>query len=352
MQAVVFVQESNEKTVLEGLLPKTGLFHRILYIQNIEQYLAYAKNHQIDVVFLDIDISPINRMELAENMKSYNEDIHIIFFSRYYQYAVHAFEINALDYILKPITLERLLKSIKRIPVHHHHHSHDGIRISCFGNLHFFQWNKQALNIKWRTAKAKELFCLLLQYRFRKLSKEMLIDMLWPNANMNGATTLLYTTITQVRKTMKSIRADIKLSRDQNGYYLKANEQEVEIYIETWEQLLLQFPTINQNNAGVVRDILKKYRPYLEDEGYSWTEPERIRLHNIWLTYLYRLIEYSIEKKELEQAMQLCFDIQTMDPDEEKSYQYLLTIYNKLGDVKGAIRQYAKLKEIKNQLVN
>lgn len=80
MQAVVFVQESNEKTVLEGLLPKTGLFHRILYIQNIEQYLAYAKNHQIDVVFLDIDISPINRMELAENMKSYNEDIHIIFF--------------------------------------------------------------------------------------------------------------------------------------------------------------------------------------------------------------------------------------------------------------------------------
>jgi len=66
-------------------------------------------NHTIDLVFLDINMPEISGISFA---KSINKDIKIIFTTAYREYAVEGFELQAVDYLLKPISFERLLKAV------------------------------------------------------------------------------------------------------------------------------------------------------------------------------------------------------------------------------------------------
>jgi DNA-binding LytR/AlgR family response regulator len=67
------------------------------------------RNHAIDLVFLDINMPEISGIAFA---KSINKDIKIIFTTAYRDYAVEGFELQAVDYLLKPISFNRLLKAI------------------------------------------------------------------------------------------------------------------------------------------------------------------------------------------------------------------------------------------------
>jgi len=66
-------------------------------------------NNDIDLVFLDINMPEISGISFA---KSINKNIKIIFTTAYRDYAVEGFELQAVDYLLKPISFERLLKAV------------------------------------------------------------------------------------------------------------------------------------------------------------------------------------------------------------------------------------------------
>jgi two-component system LytT family response regulator len=65
-----------------------------------------------DLIFLDINMPGMNGFELLENLE---ETPNVIFVTAYDEYAIQAFEVNALDYILKPVNPERLRDAINKI---------------------------------------------------------------------------------------------------------------------------------------------------------------------------------------------------------------------------------------------
>ena len=65
-----------------------------------------------DVVFLDIQMPGESGLDLLERV---NVKAHVIFVTAYDKYAIRAFEVSALDYLLKPVSPERLAKSIERL---------------------------------------------------------------------------------------------------------------------------------------------------------------------------------------------------------------------------------------------
>ena len=67
-----------------------------------------------DLVFMDIKMPEMSGFEVAEKLQKSKKPPGIIFTTAYDKYAIEAFEINALDYILKPFVRERLVKSIDR----------------------------------------------------------------------------------------------------------------------------------------------------------------------------------------------------------------------------------------------
>jgi len=74
--------------------------------------LDLIKELEPDLVFLDIQMPGINGFDVLEQIGS---DVKVIFVTAFDEYALRAFEVNALDYLLKPVNPERLLQSIERL---------------------------------------------------------------------------------------------------------------------------------------------------------------------------------------------------------------------------------------------
>ncbi|MFD2130947.1 LytR/AlgR family response regulator transcription factor [Pseudogracilibacillus auburnensis] len=70
---------------------------------------------EVDVIFLDIHLPEINGIELAEQIINEKPDLIVVFVTAYDQYAVKAFELNALDYLVKPVKLDRLRLTLDRV---------------------------------------------------------------------------------------------------------------------------------------------------------------------------------------------------------------------------------------------
>lgn len=75
---------------------------------------AFAALHMnpVDVIFIDIEMPGINGLNFIRSLKKTPV---VVFITAYAQYAVDAFEIDAIDYLVKPVTMDRFLKTVRKI---------------------------------------------------------------------------------------------------------------------------------------------------------------------------------------------------------------------------------------------
>jgi len=70
------------------------------------------QNNQVDLMFLDIQMPQLTGIEF---MKSLDNPPLVVFTTAYSEYAVEGFEMNAIDYLLKPISMERFMKAVNKV---------------------------------------------------------------------------------------------------------------------------------------------------------------------------------------------------------------------------------------------
>ncbi len=80
-----------------------------------KKFLEEVAAKKPDVVFLDIEMPVFDGFTVAEEMAHMVPDTRIVFVTAYNEYAIKAFEINAIDYVLKPISRERLSSTVNRL---------------------------------------------------------------------------------------------------------------------------------------------------------------------------------------------------------------------------------------------
>ncbi|WP_434036607.1 LytR/AlgR family response regulator transcription factor [Formosa sp. 4Alg 33] len=97
------------REVIASHLSKISNITVVASCSNAIEAFNQISNHTIDLVFLDINMPEISGISFA---KSINPSIKIIFTTAYRDYAVEGFELQAVDYLLKPISFERLLKAV------------------------------------------------------------------------------------------------------------------------------------------------------------------------------------------------------------------------------------------------
>lgn len=76
------------------------------------QAIAFLNSHSIDVLFLDIQMHGMNGFELLSRMP---EQPFVIFTTAYDEYALKAFEVNSIDYLLKPVEAEQLERALTKL---------------------------------------------------------------------------------------------------------------------------------------------------------------------------------------------------------------------------------------------
>ena len=109
ISCLIIDDEAIAREVIASHLSKIKNISVIASCSNAIEAFNYIRNHNIDLVFLDINMPEISGISFA---RSINKDIKIIFTTAYRDYAVEGFELQAVDYLLKPISFERLLKAI------------------------------------------------------------------------------------------------------------------------------------------------------------------------------------------------------------------------------------------------
>lgn len=93
----------------------------------------YLQKEPVDLLFLDIEMPGLTGISLADALDG---ETRIIFTTAYRNYAVDAFEVDALDYLVKPISLERLLKALKKFEATVYAAGHDKKRIETTKAAH------------------------------------------------------------------------------------------------------------------------------------------------------------------------------------------------------------------------
>ena len=109
IQCLIVDDETVARDILATHLSKIKNVCVVPQCKNALEAFNYINNHKVDLVFLDINMPEISGISFA---KSINKNIKIIFTTAYRNYAVEGFELKAVDYLLKPITFERLLQAI------------------------------------------------------------------------------------------------------------------------------------------------------------------------------------------------------------------------------------------------
>ncbi|MFT5213990.1 MAG: two-component system LytT family response regulator [Polaribacter sp.] len=111
INCVIVDDEPVARNVLETFVAKIPNLELVKSCKNAMEAFEVANQQKIDIFFLDINMPDISGLSLA---KSINQKAKIIFTTAYREYAVDGFNLQAVDYLLKPISFDRFLQSIHK----------------------------------------------------------------------------------------------------------------------------------------------------------------------------------------------------------------------------------------------
>ncbi|WP_175615641.1 LytR/AlgR family response regulator transcription factor [Piscibacillus halophilus] len=100
---------------MHGIVSSIEEVEIVFLTTSAEEAYKQIKKESIDVLIADIEMPNMSGYELADIIHSHALDIAVIFVTATSGYAVHAFELNVHDYIMKPYPKERLIQSMKRL---------------------------------------------------------------------------------------------------------------------------------------------------------------------------------------------------------------------------------------------
>lgn len=258
---VIYVDD--EQPALDAFQSKVKEFTEIeslCLFSDGEEALEYAKNHKIDTAFLDIDMPALNGIELAKELKKIDVNIRIFFMTAYEQYALDAFGVKALGYILKPYTKSEIKDALETAALMRSR-SEKRVKIQTIPNF-MLKVDGKKLPLGGKRA---ELFALLTDKAEAGISSGEAIACLWPDRLKDEKTQTLYrVTFHQLMEELKDAGIDDIIRTEGKMKYLVTELVDCDLY-----RIL----------NGDVEEI-KKYGGYYLKE-YDWAETRNGQLASI-----------------------------------------------------------------------
>ena len=116
MNVLIVDDEPKARNLLKKILQENCDYVQTIFeASNLEQGVKSIKENRPKIVFLDIEMPNEQGLEILNYFEKEEIDFEIVFTTAYSQYALRAFEMNAIDYILKPIRPKRLLEVVEKV---------------------------------------------------------------------------------------------------------------------------------------------------------------------------------------------------------------------------------------------
>jgi two-component system LytT family response regulator len=111
IHCIIVDDEPIARDILNEHLGKIDRIRVVASCKNALEAFQAINDYPVDLVFLDINMPEIDGLAFARSM---TQQIKVIFTTAYREYAVDGFDLRAVDYLLKPVSFERLLQSINK----------------------------------------------------------------------------------------------------------------------------------------------------------------------------------------------------------------------------------------------
>ena len=112
LRAIIIDNDSASVEYLKSLMDKLNDFEVLGAFSNPFEALKTVLSEEIDVIFIELNIPNFSGFEFIRNLPS---DIQVVVISNVKEYAIEAFELDVLDYLIKPLSQSRFLKTISRL---------------------------------------------------------------------------------------------------------------------------------------------------------------------------------------------------------------------------------------------
>ncbi|AKL97295.1 response regulator receiver and SARP domain containing protein [Clostridium aceticum] len=342
LKAIIVDDEILAVKLIENLLREKEEVEIVGVCNDAKDVIKMVERLNPHIVFLDIEMPGDNGITVAEEITKTDENIEIIFVTAYEGYAIEAFRVHAANYLLKPINKQHLYQTINRIMKRKNIHKNipkDNtlLKAQMMGN--FILYNKLGEPIKWRTKKVKELCVLLLHYR-KPIHRTQIIENLWPEYSLEKSTTILHTTVYQLRKELKSCGYSEPILYSNECYSLN-----ISIHIdESMFPLELDYAIDSEELLSLIDKAIKGY---LGDEDYIWTigygEKIKEKTKQIFDKYVIYHIDSDKRPNQWRSILEKLIEFDSFD---EMYYRELIKYYIETQNISKANLIYKRLETL------
>ncbi|WP_341346143.1 response regulator [Paenibacillus sp. FSL H3-0469] len=333
----------------ELLLQCEGISSVLTY-DNPREALAAASELKPDVLFLDIQMPELSGLAFAEKLLPFSPDTDIVFVTAYRNYAVEAFDLSAMDYLLKPVEPSRLLKTWNKLlskrlaqaPAGAAETAGAAGKTTAFRLLGDYELTSPQGLVKWRTHKAQELFAYL--WIHRQGSVSVILNDVFPQWNYEKGKQYLHTTVYQIRTTLKkaALEDKIELTFGRENYRLESRGIESDI-----EKFQDAAALAMQN--GSLEDMQQAAALYTGDLLQSldslWVYSARDKYRRLYLKLLEQLTLGLVQAARPYEAEDYAVRLTELEPLEESYALRLIAIYYETAKPLRAQRKFTQFSE-------
>jgi len=346
MKVILVDDEKSMLLIMKKMICKIPETEVIGAFQSSSEAYRFIKENKVDIAFIDIKMPEEGGLDFARKIISEFQKIDIVFLTSHREYALDAFDVHAMDYMVKPVSQERLEHTIKRsrerrittLP-----YSYLGasgkLSVYCLGGLHIKGVDGSRVQIN--SSKSLELLVYLLLNKGEFVSKWRIMEDVFSEMSPHNAETYLNTTIYKLRKALGQHEMKEAVISESEGYRIDVKD----IYIDfiDFDRRVNALSIINESN---VEDAIKTEKIFsgqlFGDKGYHWSLADIGRLSEVHWDFAKKLGSYLLKNNRLDISLQILRKMMIENELDEEVNCILMRVYAAKRDRISLIKHYSR----------
>ena len=346
---------------------KSPDIENVVFFDDEYDALEWAKNHPVDIAFLDIELHEMNGIELARRLVEYHPDLSVIFCTGYDQYALNVLSLHMdAGYLLKPFRSSQVQKEISHVKSKHpsgksqllskDSENSQTVSIRLMGEFSITCGGKEITLLSSKMRKATSfLEYLILNYGVQ-IPKQRLINLFWSNYLYSNPDSAIKALVSRLRKTLSEIRPDLEncIVSDTGSYSFQV-QPDMEIDVLTLRRLFSEMETEEKSfrQEELFRQIQQLYTGDLYFPGdFIGGETFVTDLHTQYLSAVRRYTGRLMADRKYQQVLEICRSVSMIDPFDEGLHMRIMEAQNALGHPEEAVKEYEKLRSLHRKHLN
>ncbi|MFC5704079.1 response regulator [Cohnella faecalis] len=345
LRAIIVDDEELSVKRLNRMLSGSGVVEICRTFQNPLDAYEFVKSHadSVDIAFLDISMPEIDGMSLSARLRALDRSMDIVFVTGYDEYAVKAFDMDALDYLLKPVTAERVAQTLSKLGrMQRVAAAEPALEVQLFNGLRIYRRAGSKELLKLRSPKTEELFAFLVCKG--TVSREEVIETLWHGLEPEKAWKNLNSTLYYIRKAISGIKMENGIIADRNEIWI--DESLIHSDLRQFEHLLKRIQAAPETSGEWLPQAEALYAgPFLKGKAYEWATDKARKLERDYIGLLELSAMEHRRHDRLQQSLHYFNEALKLDPLREDLHYEVIALYAALGRMNEAVKQYNALEE-------